>query len=404
MEFTCVLRTPCNASSVPGVARWMSSIAVVKRQCYLSVRLGSAAVSGSLTMPALHSIWPPRPRDWNLAILLRAAVLCTGYFLTGSACFAAGDRSGSTSAVAMADQATETLLRKIEQQISDGRIISPPDDHAMQNWQLVMQSWQLVLQRDITAQRSPRGCCRGPGGLQIPTQGVRAVDEKAAGRVLEAAELIMFADQASFMLGSTAPVDPSVTVASAPDAEIDSVRPGQSDDGTSAPEDTLTAATARAKVAACRGGNQRQYWNPNQVALRRRPRLGICPAARRLASLPAPPATTTATQAAAPAKAPEAKQPETPVATLPAPSAVATTSPAVPIPPMPIAPPPAAALVPPPAAAPVTNVPPIASPPQRSAAGCRATAATFRHAASNGSAAHRPGEGCSGLRRHCRRR
>src|SRR5580658_10308539 len=47
-------------------------------------------------------------------------VLCAGYLLAGSACFAAGDASGSSAAMPAADHTTETLLHRIVQQIAGG--------------------------------------------------------------------------------------------------------------------------------------------------------------------------------------------------------------------------------------------------------------------------------------------
>ncbi len=119
-------------------------------------------------------------------------MLCASYFLTGSACFAAGDLSGSRPAAAMADHAAEALLHRIVQQIAGGRIISPPDDNAM-------QSWQLVLQRDIATQRSPE-VLKALEDFDTYAR-ARAADEKTAGHVLVGAELIVFADQASRMMG-----------------------------------------------------------------------------------------------------------------------------------------------------------------------------------------------------------
>jgi hypothetical protein len=187
---------------------------------------------------------PMRRADLPYRLIGRAGqglvVLCAGYLLLGSVCFAAGDASGPTPGAPVADHATETLLRTIVQQISGGRIISPPEDNAM-------QTWQLVLHRDIATQRSPE-VLKALEDFDTYAR-LRAADEKAAGRVLVAAELTVFADQASRMMGRIPPVDAPGTVASAPDAARNDTVPGQSGDGASAPA-TDAASRAQSTTAA----------------------------------------------------------------------------------------------------------------------------------------------------------
>ncbi|HEX3990239.1 MAG TPA: hypothetical protein VHX39_03590, partial [Acetobacteraceae bacterium] len=168
-------------------------------------------------------------------------MLCAGYLLTGNACSAAGDPSGSTPAAAIADRATEALLHRIVQQIVGGRIISPPDDNAM-------QSWQLVLQRDIATHRSPE-VLKALEDFDTFAR-ARAADEKTAGHVLVGAELIVFADQASHMMGRTPPIDLSGPAASAPDAAIGGTPPVRSDGGTSASTADATPSITDAVVQA----------------------------------------------------------------------------------------------------------------------------------------------------------
>ena len=113
-------------------------------------------------------------------------------------------------------------MRTIVQQISDGRIISPSDDNAM-------QTWQRVLQRDIATQGSPE-VLKALEDFDTYAR-VRAANEKTAGRVLVAAELTVFADQASRMTGRTSPLD---TPGRADTASNDTPR-GQSGDRSAAP-------------------------------------------------------------------------------------------------------------------------------------------------------------------------
>lgn len=167
-------------------------------------------------------------------------VLCAACLLIGSSCFAAGTLSGPTSGAATADFIAESLLRTIVQQIAGGRIISPPDDNAM-------QTWQRVLQRDIATQRSPE-VLKALEDFDTFAR-TRAADEKAAGRPLVAAELTVFADQASRMIGRVPPVEASVTGSAAPDAG-NVTKSDPSVGANTAPEAVTDGTTAPAQSAA----------------------------------------------------------------------------------------------------------------------------------------------------------
>ncbi len=170
---------------------------------------------------------------------LRQAVFCGGYLLLGGAGFAAdapsgSGSSGSGSGAPAADRVTEALLHTVVQQIAGGRIISPPEDNAM-------QTWQRVLQRDIATQRSPEVLKALEDFDSYARQ--RAANEKAVGRVLVAAELTVFADQASRMMGRIPPADPSGGTASASAADRD--KPSGAD-GNAAPAGPAGSETAAA--------------------------------------------------------------------------------------------------------------------------------------------------------------
>jgi hypothetical protein len=139
------------------------------------------------------------------------AAVCAGVLLMGSASFAAEGGAAQSRAIlaAPADTETEALLHTIEQQIASGRIISPPDDNAM-------ETWQRVLQREIASQASPE-VLRALADFEARLR-VRSVDERAAGRMLVAAELTVFADQAGRMVGHIPQSASSGTAASATDA------------------------------------------------------------------------------------------------------------------------------------------------------------------------------------------
>jgi hypothetical protein len=177
---------------------------------------------------------------WRLfaRVGLGLVVLCAGCHLIGSSCFAAGDASGPTPEMPAADHATEALLRTIMQQISDGRIISPSDDNAM-------QTWQRVLQRDIATQGSPE-VLKALEDFDTYAR-KRAADEKAAGRLLVAAELTVFADQASRMTGRIAHLDSPGT---SDTAGSGTPPPGQSGSGSAAPAGATGSESPPARSAA----------------------------------------------------------------------------------------------------------------------------------------------------------
>ena len=152
--------------------------------------------------PAFGQKWRTSP-DRGLLPRARSGwpvvVLCTGYFLLGGASFAGdGSAPGQGEATVVADHAVDVLLHTVVRQIASGRIISPPDDNAM-------QTWQRVLQRDVATQRAP-SVLKALDDFDGYAR-ARAASERAAGRVLVAAELTVFADQASRMMGRIPPAD-----------------------------------------------------------------------------------------------------------------------------------------------------------------------------------------------------
>lgn len=105
-----------------------------------------------------------------------------------------------------ADTGLEPLLRKIEKQVSIGHAMAPFDDNAMETWQAVLvfvQPQRLSLDADeVHALRDFVTRLRN-----------RAAAEKI-GRPVVASDFMVFADQATRLLG--APPDPTPPVASAP--------------------------------------------------------------------------------------------------------------------------------------------------------------------------------------------
>lgn len=154
------------------------------------------------------------------------AVLLAAGLLFGGTCFASDAPPPPKPDATSPDGVTETLLRTIVQQISGGRIISPPEDNAM-------QTWQRVLQRDIALQRSPE-VIKALEAFDTYAR-ARAADEKAAGRALVAAELIVFADQASRMVGRAPPAESPGAVAPSPDTATNVAPADRSGHATVAP-------------------------------------------------------------------------------------------------------------------------------------------------------------------------
>ena len=164
--------------------------------------------------------------------------LCASWLLTGSASFGASGTSPDTPAIpsAQVDQKTETLLHALEEQIAAERIVSPPNDNAM-------ETWQRVLQLMVATHGSPE-FLKALTDFEARTR-VRAGNENAAGNKTVAVALTVFADEArrlagnprSDPLGTTAPAS-RVTRGDGPAEVAGAVEqaPGSgTDDGSSGP-------------------------------------------------------------------------------------------------------------------------------------------------------------------------
>jgi hypothetical protein len=160
---------------------------------------------------------------------------CTGFLSMGSACLAANDGSGALSDPATAGTSLDiqTLLKKVEQQVSAGHALSPAGDNAM-------DTWILVLQADRAAPGSAmvRAALAGfAAQLQI-----RAAGEKAAGRLAVAGDLTVFADLANGIISRSSLADGAQPARSVPEGQASpaapSVATGVPPRGTT-PTDTL---------------------------------------------------------------------------------------------------------------------------------------------------------------------
>jgi hypothetical protein len=130
-------------------------------------------------------------------------LLCAGALLSGNPSLAADD-AAKDHPTAQADQDIDTLLRKIEQQISAGHAMYPSGDCAIDTWKQVLQL--------ITTVDSPR--VRTALADFTTHMRSRAVDEMTAGKNGVANDMNIFAVQASHLVWRTAPPDNSQTAAS----------------------------------------------------------------------------------------------------------------------------------------------------------------------------------------------
>jgi hypothetical protein len=121
--------------------------------------------------------------------------LCAGILLTGNATFAADDGSRNVAGT-QADQDTlpdiDALLRRVEQQIATGHAMSPFDDSAM-------ETWKHVLEAKRTSPDSPIVLTALASFATKLRQ--RAADERTAGRLVVSNDMVVFADQATRLLG-----------------------------------------------------------------------------------------------------------------------------------------------------------------------------------------------------------
>jgi hypothetical protein len=136
---------------------------------------------------------------------LPTMVLFACAFLAGGPSLAADDAAKDRPA-AQADQDIDTLLRKIEQQVSAGHAMYPSGDCAI-------DTWKQVLQLTTTAD-SPK--VRAALAEFTTHMRSRAVDEMTAGKNSVANDMNIFAVQASHLVWRTAPPDNSQTATSRP--------------------------------------------------------------------------------------------------------------------------------------------------------------------------------------------
>src|SRR5271154_4590254 len=117
--------------------------------------------------------------------------------VVASASFAANDGSRGAPGV-QAGQAgvenIETLLRKVEQQIIAGHAVAPVEESAM-------ETWQHVLELRRASPDSPKVLTALAGFAA--NMRVSADDENKAGRLVVSGDLVVFADQATRLLGHT---------------------------------------------------------------------------------------------------------------------------------------------------------------------------------------------------------
>jgi hypothetical protein len=125
----------------------------------------------------------------------RLIAVYAGFLLVGSTAFAANDVFGEPPPIpaAQADAELEALLLQVEQQISTGHALSPPDDNALNTWPRVVR----------TAVPTSPGARRALEDF-ISRVGSRAAKERGAGRTDVWTDLTLFKDLATSLVSAGA--------------------------------------------------------------------------------------------------------------------------------------------------------------------------------------------------------
>jgi hypothetical protein len=161
------------------------------------VRTKADGLSSALTVKlvrflrSLRGVTPPHlshRQGYRLCVAI--VTIFAGSVLTATVAFAGNDSltTNATPAVRM-DMEIAALLAKVEQLISDGRIISPYDDNAQ-------KTWNVVETRATPASPGARMAL----SLFVAHWRSRAVDEEKAGRATTASYLTLFAEFATDLL------------------------------------------------------------------------------------------------------------------------------------------------------------------------------------------------------------
>jgi hypothetical protein len=160
---------------------------------------GSQWRSASAIAPVGHQRHCPRGVfTWGLPSV------CAGLLLMGGVSLAANDGSAMPRdrVAAQPDKRIETLLRRVEQQVSSGHAMSPAEDNAMDTWQTVLE-----LRRVDPASPAVLAALTNFASYMK----ARATEERTAGRLVVSSDLAVFADQANRLLTLTQVTGPSVT-------------------------------------------------------------------------------------------------------------------------------------------------------------------------------------------------
>lgn len=111
-----------------------------------------------------------------------------------------------------ADHECEALLLKVEKQISDGRIVTPPDDNALLTWESVIQ--RVLEHASPASQRALQDF--------VTRSAYRETEEHAAGRRMVEVDLNLFEGLASDLISRVAVSLSNEPTAEKPAAESDS--------------------------------------------------------------------------------------------------------------------------------------------------------------------------------------
>lgn len=146
---------------------------------------------------------------------------------TGGTSFAANDASGTPSSIPQVQPAPEieTLLLKVEQQITAGHTVTPTGDAAI-------DTWREVVERSVVAPTSP-GVRKALADFEAHMR-ERGDDEFKNGNMAASSDLILFAHLATGLLGQS-PSVPGSPAASPQPVQDGNPAPKSADSSTAPP-------------------------------------------------------------------------------------------------------------------------------------------------------------------------
>ncbi|MDR3533131.1 MAG: hypothetical protein P4L90_21545 [Rhodopila sp.] len=170
---------------------------------------------------ALLYVFPPTgtapspARRYRRHARLGLIALCASSVLGGAVARAQDGGGGQphVAAAMQADQGVEALLRQVEQQITSGHTMAPEGDNALVTWHRLLEVVSPASPSTLKALTDFAAYTRS-----------RAAEEQAAGRLVVASDLTVFADQATELLQRESTAPAASSAAAPPVAPADNVR------------------------------------------------------------------------------------------------------------------------------------------------------------------------------------